>query len=406
LADHPIIRVAPDPDFPPIEWFNPDGGFKGLAADFLALVEKKLKIKFRIVQCRNWDEVMGKARRRQIDLLSAASPSGSRRNYLDFTRPHIVLPGLIFVRDETQGTLSIDDLRGKKITVVSQYVWQDYLNADYPDIALVPAPSVAEGLKMVSFGRVDAMVGDMATATHYLQKEGITNLRVAGQSKYYTYLSFATRNDWPELNGILEKALASVTPDEGTAILDRWVGLKHKPFIGSTKFWAILAAVSAGLSLIFVFIVAWNRSLKRLVNQRTKELRIELFERKKAQERYRDLFENANVLIQRVAPDGRFEHVNKKWLDALGYTKEELPQLTLWNIIHPDYMDHCKSSFETIFSGNPIENMEVVFITKDGRSIPVEGNVSCHFVDGKIVSTRSIFRDISDKNVQRQKRRF
>ncbi len=397
LADNPVIRVAPDPDFPPIEWFDSGGAFKGLAADFIALVEKKLKIKFKIVQCRNWDEVIEKAKSRQIDLLSAASPSGPRREYLDFTRPNIVLPGLIFVRDDIQGTLSIDELRGKKITVVSQYVWQDYLNADYPDIALVPAPSVADGLKMVSFGRVDAMVGDMATATHYLQKEGITNLRVAGQTKYYTYLSFASRNDWPELNGILEKALASISPGESAAIMDRWIGLKHKPFIGSTKFWAILTAVFVGLCLIFAFIVAWNRSLKRLVNRRTKELSIELFERKQAEERYRDLFENANVLIQRVAPDGRFEHVNKKWLDALGYTKEELPQLTIWDIIHPDDMDHCKSIFEKIFSGNSIENMEVRFITKDGRSIPVEGNVSCHYVDGKPVSTRSIFKDISDR---------
>jgi PAS domain S-box-containing protein len=250
---------------------------------------------------------------------------------------------------------------------------------------------------MVSFGRVDAMVGDMATATHYLQKEGITNLRVAGQTKYYTYLSFASRNDWPELNGILEKALASITPGEGAVIMDRWIGLKHKPFIGSTKFWAILLAVFAGICLIFAFIVAWNRSLKRLVNRRTKELSIELFERKQAEERYRDLFENANVLIQRVAPDGRFEQVNKKWLDTLGYTKEELPQLTIWDIIHPASMDHCKSSFETIFSGNPIENMEVMYITKDGRPIPVEGTVSCHYVDGEIVSTRSIFRDITDR---------
>ncbi len=397
LADHPVISVAPDPDFPPIEWFDPSGAFKGLAADFIALVENKLNIKFKTVHCRNWNEVIAKAKGRQIDFLSAASPSGPRREYLDFTRPHIVLPGMIFVRDDIPGTLSTDQLRGKQITVVSQYVWQDYLNADYPDIALVPAASVADGLKMVSFGRVDAMVGDMATATHYLQKEGITNLRVAGQTKYYTYLSFASRNDWPELNGILEKALASITPDESAAIMDRWIGLKHKPFIGSTKFWAILTAVFAGLLLIFAFIVAWNRSLKRLVNLRTNELSVELFERKQAEERYRDLFENANVMIQRVAPDGRFEHVNQKWLDALGYTKEELPQLTIWDIIHPDDMDHCRVIFKNIFSGDSIENLEVTFITKDGRSIPVEGNVSCHYVDGQPVSTRSIFKDISDR---------
>ena len=34
-------------------------------------------------------------------------------------------------------------------------------------------------------------------------------------------------------------------------------------------------------------------------------------------------------MIQSVAPDGRFEYVNDAWQSTLGYTREELGELTL-----------------------------------------------------------------------------
>jgi PAS domain-containing protein len=53
---------------------------------------------------------------------------------------------------------------------------------------------------------------------------------------------------------------------------------------------------------------------------------------------FRDLLENANDLIQSVAPDGRFVLTNRVWRKVLGYSEEEVAHLTLWDIIHPDHM--------------------------------------------------------------------
>ncbi len=33
LVAHPVIRLAPDPDFPPIEYFDENGEYRGIAAD-------------------------------------------------------------------------------------------------------------------------------------------------------------------------------------------------------------------------------------------------------------------------------------------------------------------------------------------------------------------------------------
>ena len=53
--------------------------------------------------------------------------------------------------------------------------------------------------------------------------------------------------------------------------------------------------------------------------------------------------------------------------------------------------------FGRVMSGEKVDQIEAMFVTKDGRTIAVEGNSSCRFKDGKPVATRSIFRDITER---------
>jgi PAS domain S-box-containing protein len=112
--------------------------------------------------------------------------------------------------------------------------------------------------------------------------------------------------------------------------------------------------------------------------------------------KYRDLFENANDLIQSVAADGTFQYVNRAWRETLGYTDEDIARLTLFDIVHPDFREHCMAVFGRLLAGEKIDNVEAVFLTKGGRPVIVEGNINCSIVDGAPVATRGIFRDITE----------
>ncbi len=118
---------------------------------------------------------------------------------------------------------------------------------------------------------------------------------------------------------------------------------------------------------------------------------------KESRELYFDLSENANDLIHRVTPDGRFEYVNKAWMKTLGYSKEDIPGLRLWSIIKPDSLEHCREVFNKVMKSETVSNIEAVFLTKSGKEVYVEGNANCYFKNGKPVSTRGIFRDISKR---------
>ncbi|MDP8238246.1 MAG: PAS domain S-box protein [Candidatus Hatepunaea meridiana] len=114
-----------------------------------------------------------------------------------------------------------------------------------------------------------------------------------------------------------------------------------------------------------------------------------------SEKQLRDFLDNANDLIQMVAPDGRFIYVNSSWLETLGYTREELKELTLFDIIHPDSLNHCQELFQKIMTGESLGFIEALFVANDGSVINVEGSVSCRFEDGKPIHTRGIFRDVT-----------
>ncbi|MFQ5443062.1 MAG: ATP-binding protein [Nitrospinales bacterium] len=281
LKAHPDIKLAPDPFFLPIEYFDEQGRYIGIAADFVALLEKKLGIEFNIVRLNNWDEVLEQSKARQVDMWGAATPTPQRLEYMLFTEPFIELPAVIIVRNQIEKSLSLKELEGMNVAVISGYGIHDYLLNNHPEIKLAVVPDISMGLKKVSFGMVDALIANVALATYYIEKDGISNLRVAGKSDYVYRLGFATRKDWPVLNRILQKGIYSIDEKEKIKLYEKWVGLKMSPFL---KIKDILIPVSVLLGVILVLaILIYNRLLKRQVKKRTQDLQKELGERKRVE---------------------------------------------------------------------------------------------------------------------------
>ncbi len=111
---------------------------------------------------------------------------------------------------------------------------------------------------------------------------------------------------------------------------------------------------------------------------------------------YKDIVDHARDLIQCVDSEGRLIYVNQAWLATLNYTAEEIENLTLWDVIHPDSMEHCMTAFEQVLTGKSFGEVEAVFVTKDGTPVSVEGNVSVKLDEnGRFLHTRGIFRDES-----------
>jgi PAS domain S-box-containing protein len=323
IAAHPVIVAAPDPDFPPVEYYDEKGNYRGIAADFLALIEKKLGIRFKIIRLKNWDEVLEKARNRQIHMVTAATRTPQREKYLRFTSSFVELPAAIIVRQNVHRKLTMENLKGMKVATVYRYAGHDYISNIYPDLNLDLVPDVQTGLRKVSFGMVDALVANIATASYNIEKDKITNLRMAGESGFVYRLAFAPcKGNW-ELNSIMEKGLALITPDEKQKIYRKWIKLQRDSLLKSKKFW-ISVGVGFGAVLLFaVGILTWNRTLRQRVEDKTAALKRKVIEHQMAKKatqesenRYRQIMENTKngVAVFRAVDGGEnfvFTELNK-----------------------------------------------------------------------------------------------
>lgn len=402
LAEHPRIRVAPDPDYPPVEFFDDRGRYQGIAADTLNLLSKKLGINFEIVHADSWDAVLEMAKTRQIDLLGAAVPTPQRREYMQFTNTMVEFPGVIIVRDEVTRDLQLNDLRGMQVAVVSGYVWQDYLENDQPKIQLDKVPDLTTGLRKLSFGLVDAVVENLAIASYTLEREGISNLRVAGETGYTASLALAVRNDWVELVSILNKGLALITPQERAEILSRWVHLKQGRSAQDQTLWLMALAGLVLVSLVAGLVLIWNRSLRNQVQQRTLALRqarndleqrvrdrtaelevtnVKLVDEMTVRRRTEDDLRSFRSILDQTldcvfmfsADTFKFIYINQGAIDQVLYTRDELLDMTPVDL-QPELSDQdFRELIIPMLEGKlSSTTFETLYRRKDGVNVPVE----------------------------------
>ncbi len=405
LDAHPVIRLAPDPDFPPMEALGEDGEFSGIFIKFLRILEQKLPIRFELVTLSNWSEVLQQARNATIDMTGAACATPDREPYLSFTTPFVEFPAVVIVRDNTEKIPSMQDLAGLRVAVVVNYAYHEYMRSNYPDVNLAVMPDIVTGLRAVSFGDVDAMILNLASATYFIEKEGITNLRVSIDTGYIFKLSFASRKDWPQLHSILQKAVDGITPEEHQLIVDPWLSLKQSPWRPDRK---VVIAIVWTLSLIILLVIfLWNLTLRKQVVHRTTALQEELAERKRtekllleSQEKFQTLFESASdgVFVYHPEPDGRqgnFIEVNSSGCQLLGRSREEILASTPGDFVDPDIVEAIPELVAQLREkGDAL--FELTLVHKDGTHIPVEISDRFWQFEGKptVIST---VRDIRER---------
>ena len=116
---------------------------------------------------------------------------------------------------------------------------------------------------------------------------------------------------------------------------------------------------------------------------------------RRSEEKYRDLFENANDAIFIVDSDLRFVDVNNKAAELLGYSRDELLAMRILDLIPPDQVPRSSLEFDNLRNRGAYEKFIGRVRTKDGRWLDVEVSSSAIMADGKVVGSRDIMRDIT-----------
>jgi PAS domain S-box-containing protein len=161
-------------------------------------------------------------------------------------------------------------------------------------------------------------------------------------------------------------------------------------------------------------LTTYQEQLENMVYERTlalkksnEQLKQEIIERLQAEtalqqseRKYRALFNNTNdaILLHGISGNNSFEsiiEVNDAVCRRLGYTREELTQLSLADIYAPESRRLLPNILNIILNRKHL-TFEVIHITKTGQKIPVEAASHLFTLNGKKVIL-SVIRDITER---------
>lgn len=116
-----------------------------------------------------------------------------------------------------------------------------------------------------------------------------------------------------------------------------------------------------------------------------------------SEERYRDLFENANDLIYTHDMAGNFTSLNRAGESITGYSREEAVALNVSDVVAPEYLAVARSMILGKLNTATPTAYELEIITKSGSRVSLELSTRIIMQNGKSVGIQGIGRDISER---------
>jgi two-component sensor histidine kinase/ABC-type amino acid transport substrate-binding protein len=252
------------PVFPPLK-FSEKGVIKGIEPDYLDLLSEYTGIQFEYVIC-DFALMDAKVKSGEIDMfLSFIIPE--RLGYMTFTEPFMEFKQVIVARSDAPFMSGIGALKGKKMATVKGVRLYDKLLGPYPEIETVPVQTMEEMFKVVAESKADALISKTFYAGYVINN--YPNLKIAGIADLppEPYL-YAVRKDYPELVGILNKAIAFIPKDRVDSTIQKWfsIRLEYRANWSEILKWALVIAGAFAFILGLSFL--WNRRLAREVDKR------------------------------------------------------------------------------------------------------------------------------------------
>jgi len=268
LDQHPIISLGIDTAWPPFEFVDNNNNYSGITADYIQFVKDKLDIKMKPVMGLNWVEVMAAFNRGEIDVLPGVVKTSSRAKLMQFTEPVMSLPTVIVTRKNSYYVSSMTDIANKRVGIVRGYALAEFIKDDYSDITIVPTESIAEGIKKLQVGEIDAFIDAIAVINYELEKTKAQDVNIASFSPYNLELSMAVRKGMEPLVNILNKIFADMEQKEKTTIANNWlsVHVQTGTDIKTILLWTL--PIAAFLIIVIIVIVRINRRMQSEIDER------------------------------------------------------------------------------------------------------------------------------------------
>ena len=393
------IRYAPNPYWPPGDYMDENGKHQGIVSDYIKIFEQNLGIKFNNVYWQNWNEIINGLKNSEVDFVGAIQKTEKREDFLDFTDAFLDVPLVILVKSDKTFTLTEDYINSMSLACVKGYSSLGYIRKTYPDTQITECDDDLSAILLTSLGNTDGTVIDLMAASYIVEKYGINNLSLGLELDFTWQLRFACRKGQPELCSILDKLLRTIENEQKREIFNKWVHISNinrgKGFFEENL--NIILIITGILVLLLFIILLINFTLRKLVKERTLELRAAKESAEQNEEKYKLLINYQNDLVVKVDVDGKFLFVSPSYCKMFGKTEEELLGKTFMPLVHEDDLEATLEVMKALYKPPYNAYIEQRAMTSNGWKWFAWVDSSILDEHNKVREIIGVGRDISDK---------
>lgn len=270
--DSTEYKVVGDKQFPPYEYVDNDGNFKGFNVDMMKAISLVSGMEFEFIPMK-WDDAYHAIDNGTADIIQGMKESGLRREKFLFSESLLVNSQSIFVLAENKSIYGIRDLKDKKVAINIQDMNYNDSN-NFGNIYAIEYESLSDALNALLNEEVDALIGNTLTI-NYLCKENnsIDKVQIVGEAINESKYSIAVGKNRGDLLDKLDKAILELQKNGMyDSIYRKWFGTPIKNTrIANEGLFKAIAAICVALIVGMLGFFKINESLNKIIAEKTEE---------------------------------------------------------------------------------------------------------------------------------------
>ena len=376
----------------PFNLKDKEGKIIGLSEDYWALIRNKLGIQEDTTSSPVlFAKILEAMQQGTTDLFPSTSSTKEREAYAVFSDSYEEFPIAIATSKKTEFIFNTSTLEGHVVAVGRNYSAYHLMKIRYPGINFLQVKDTREALERVMTGEALAAVDILPVLQYQVNRLASEGIKLGGVTDVQFPVQVMVRKEHARLIPLINRAIASITPDERTVIHRKWMMHKVISAPDYTFLWQIL---TGGVVLISI-ILFWNRRMAQEIIRR-KQIEEQL---RDSEQKFRTLFDEAPDAIFITDLNDRIIDTNTASSTMLGYKREEFQTMTIADIQAPEVRGKVGSIIRNELTRK--KYFEALDIHKNGHIVPVEVRNLRICIDGQDI-VLSVSRDITDRKQAEQ----
>ncbi len=398
IADSSGLYIVQDKAWAPLAFTDEQGQPQGLLIDLWQLAAEKSDLTL-VVELVDWPQTLRLVSNSDYQVHGGLFRSPERLGYLDFSDPLISLRATVFVSNgvDTRNLLETTDLADHEVGVTTGSYEAEYLRQHYPRLRLRSFDNNQRLVQAAAKGEVMAFAADYPVGMFYLDRfttpDRFRVLSVLYQQNIYA----AVPKGQAALLARVNQALSRITPEERTAITQKWM---HSA-VGTeqSSVWDYRVFLLGVLLSAFFGLIWHNKVLNRRLANFSRELL--------AQEQHILLLtQNMSDWVWAIDRKNHFSYVSPSVKKLLGYEVDELVGQPLQIILSPaenERVDALNAHLAATARRGEIRDykdivQEFALLHKQGYVVWVEAAMRIFYdPNGRYISSQGNSRDITER---------